>query len=129
MIGPQVQKALVAALKGATAAGPRVYDGVPKSATYPYVVIGEEQSVDEGDQCHDLFEVFDDIHVWSQKQGSLVEAKQIAEEVRKTLTDNELSVEGYALIELTFQNGRVLRDPDGSTAHAVMTFRLLLQAP
>lgn len=127
MIGPQAQKAIVATLRAANIAGGSVYDSPKKDAPYPYVVVGEDQSVDAGDQCHDLFEHFADIHVWSQKQGSLVEAKEIAQSVRQVLTAANIDIDNYALIELTFTSGRTLRDPDGATAHAVLTFRLLLQ--
>lgn len=125
MIGPQLQKAIYDALKAANVAGGRVYDSIPAAATFPYIELGNEQSIDDGDQCADMFDVFHDIHVWSRKPGQ-VEVKQIGEAVRQTLAA-DLVVANYAVILSEFENSRVMMDPDGITSHAVLTFRFLLQ--
>lgn len=125
MIGPQLQGAVVTALKAASIAGGRVYDRVPPNPTFPYVTVGDEVVVDDGDGCAELFDVSIDIHVWSRVPGQ-VEAKQIGEAVRVALTP-ALVVSDYAVILHEFETSRVIRDPDGLTAHAVITFRWLLQ--
>ena len=125
MIGPQLQKAIVAALKRASIAGGRVYDSIPAGATFPYVEVAEEQTIDDGDQCADMFDVFTDIHVWSRAVGK-VEAKQIGEAVRSAITA-PLTVEDYSVILHEFDNARIMTDPDGLTSHGILTFRFLLQ--
>src|SRR5690606_34227972 len=77
MIGPELQKAIYDALKTVPAvAGGRVYDSVPSNAEFPYVTIGGEQTVDDGNSCEDGWEVFTDVHVWSRKPG-FPECKEI----------------------------------------------------
>lgn len=125
MIGPQLQKAVVARVKGQTSAGQRVYDRAAPSASFPYIELGDEVSVNESDQCAELFDVSLDLHVWSRSVGK-VEAKQIGEAVRQALSA-DIAVDDYHVIEQTIESGRVITDPDGLTAHAVLTFRARLQ--
>lgn len=127
MIGPQLQKAIVAVLRTAGVASQRVYDRVPPVVLFPYVTVGDEQSIDAGDQCAAMFDVFADIHVWSRAVGK-VEAKRVGEAVRQALAA-DIVVEDYDVVLQEFQTSRILNDPDGLTTHAVLTFRFLLQQP
>lgn len=128
MIGSQPQKAIVDSLRtAALAVGQRVYDGVPGDAVLPYVQVADPQTVDTSDQCHDLFEFFINVHVWSEIQGSSVEAQNIGEAIRKRLTGEDLQIEDYAVIFLKFESANLLREEDRVTIHVVLTFRLLLQ--
>jgi len=125
MIGAQVQKAIYDALKVAPAiAGGRVYDTVPEAPTYPYVTIGEEQIVGDGNSCGDGWEVFADVHVWSRAPG-FPEAKGIAASVVERVTAIT-AVAGFAVIDAELQDTRALRDPDGLTSHIVCSFRFII---
>jgi hypothetical protein len=125
MIGPEVQKAIFDALKASPAlAGGRVYDSVPANAEFPYVSIGEEQIVGDGNSCGDGWEIFADVHVWSRKPG-FPEAKGIAATVVDRVTA-VTSVSGFAVIEVEFQDMRALRDTDGLTSHIVCSFRFII---
>lgn len=127
MIGSQLQTAMRSVLVGANVAGGRIYDRVAKGAKFPYVTIGDEQTVDDGTQCADMFEVFADVHVWSRATGTeRAEAKAIGEAIRQALAA-DLTVADYHVILSEFETSRVFREQDGLTAHAVLTFRFLLQ--
>jgi len=125
-----LQKALVAALKVAGAlpevVGRRVYDDVDASAPFPYVTLGPTQVLPDKAGCIDGSEVFQQIDVWSRGVG-FPECKAIAQAIVSKLDDAELTVDGYAVIVFEHQDTRYLRDPDGLTKHAAITFRSLLQ--
>ena len=128
MIGAELQKAIFAALTAApTVAGGRVYDRVPAVPVFPYVTIGDEQVVDDGNSCDDGWEVFSDIHVWSRPAtGSKTEVKDLAPPIVARLR-TALAVTGFVVVVAALETMRTFRDPDGLTEHSVLTFRYLLQ--
>jgi hypothetical protein len=106
----------------------RVFDEVPQDVAFPYVELGEFQTVDDGAQCHDGQEVFATLHVWSRAAGQ-VEAKTIAGAVRGALHEAELALgAAWQFLEIAHQDTRYLKDPDGLTSHAVLSFRALVAA-
>lgn len=108
--------------------GNRVFDRVPADVAFPYIELGEFQTVDDGAQCHDGQEVFITLHVWSRTVGQ-VEAKTIAGAVRGALHEVELSLgSDWQFLEIAHQDTRYLKDPDGLTSHAVLSFRALTAA-
>lgn len=130
--GDALQKALFAVLTaspdialamGGTA---RAYDRVPVAPEFPYLGFADAQILDDGNTCDDdMFEVFVDIHVWSRAVGQ-VEAKRIADAVRTAVKDG-FQIPGWVMSSLTVQGIRHFMDPDGLTAHGVVTLRFLLQ--
>jgi hypothetical protein len=127
MIGSQLQKAIFAALTDADVCGDRVYDRVPKGAVFPYVTIGDEQVIDDGNTCADAWEIFPDVHVWSRPgTGSKVELKDTVAAVVAAVR-GIAAVTDYTVILAELSTSRTLRDPDGITEHAVLTFRFLLE--
>jgi hypothetical protein len=126
MIGPQLQKALYDALTGAGVASGRVYDRVPDNPVFPYVTIGDEQVIDDGNTCQDGWEVYPTVHVWGRDpSGSRASVKaMMAQAVTAVLSIT--SVTGFVLVASQLQDSRVDRDPDGLTDHAVATFKFIL---
>ncbi|CAN7336346.1 DUF3168 domain-containing protein [Bosea sp. LjRoot90] len=112
----------------------RVLDHVPSDVTFPYIELGEFQIVDDGAQCHDGVEVFITLHVWSRPEAGVtppgqVQVKTIAGAVRGSLHEAELALgDGWQFLEIAHQDTRYLKDPDGLTSHAVLTFRALVAA-
>lgn len=110
------------------AVGERVFDRVPADVAFPYIELGEFQTLDDGAQCHDAQELFATLHVWSRAVGQ-VEAKTIAGAVRGALHEAELDLGvAFQFLEIAHQDTRYLKDPDGLTSHAVLTFRALVAA-
>lgn len=101
----------------------------PVDAPFPYVVIGEDQVVDDSTECADSSEVFTTIHVWSRVEddvkASRRQAKTMAGAVRATLKA-PLAVAGFDVVLQEFETTRHLTDPDGRTAHSVVEHRFLL---
>lgn len=104
----------------------RVLDRVPANVVFPYIEIGDFQTVDDGAQCHDGVEVYATLHIWSRAVGQ-VEAKTIAGAVRGSLHEAALDLgSAWQFIEIAHQDTRHLKDPDGVTSHSVITFRALV---
>lgn len=120
-----VNRRLRAAVAGI---GARVFDDVPQDAAFPYVELGEFQTVDDGAQCHDGFELFATLHVWSRRPGQ-VECKTIGGAVHGALHGAALDLgSDWQFLEIAHQDTRYLKDPDGVTTHGVLTFRALVAA-
>lgn len=108
--------------------GGRVFDQVQADVAFPYLEIGEFQTLDDGAQCIDAVEVFATLHVWSRAVGQ-VEVKTLASAVRGALHEAELDLgAAWQFLEIAHQDTRYLKDPDGLTSHAVLTFRALVAA-
>jgi hypothetical protein len=128
-----LQQAFVVAIKAlATEAGSRVYDEVPRdalgkvTATFPYVSLGEGDASYNGADCYDGTDITLGVHVWSREPG-FPQCKRIASLIRAALNNAELTLTGHTLELLELDRATYLRDPDGKTRHAVLTFRALTQ--
>ena len=105
--------------------GASVYDEVPEGSSFPYVTIGETTALEYDTKDLTGSEQTVTFHVWSQYRGAK-EAKNIMDRLHDLLHNYSLSVSGANLINLRFDFGDLLRDPDGVTRHGVMRFRAIL---
>lgn len=105
--------------------GAAVYDEVPENSSFPYVQIGGETAIDYGTKDVNGSEVTINLDVWSQYKGSK-EVKNLMDRIHTLLHDSDLNVTGHNLVNLRFEFGDVLRDPDGITRHGVMRFRAVM---
>ena len=126
-----LQGAVFAVLSAALAGVAGVYDRVPLdvagkvAAAFPYVHIGEDHIVADTDQCHDAFDAFAVVHVWSRAVGK-VEAKTIMGLVVAALAQN-LAMTGFQILTWACVEGpKHMTDLDGLTSHSVVTFRYRL---
>ena len=128
----ELQGAIVARLKAAAGLsaliGAHVYDDVPKKMVFPYATVGEGDETSDDADCIDGFEISLDIDIWSRAVG-FPEAKRISDEIRKALKAPDLSLPTNALVYFRHRQTRFLRDPDGLTSHAVMTFEAFAEQP
>ena len=127
----ELQKAIVAALKadaGVSAiCNGRIYDTVPPAPVMPYVSFGPFQLIAEHGTCLNGGEAIIQLDGWSTENGT-VEAKRLGAAVAKALDDAELVLDApQLLLELTVEQIQYLRDPDGITAHAVITVHALTE--
>lgn len=118
-----LQKAIFAALDGAISAG--VYDAVPRDAAFPYVVLGDDQTIAAHAECVDGAEVYSTIHIYSRLPGR-AQAKQLAGAVVEALDGAELFLGPSLTAETRHHDSRFMTDVDGLTAHGVVTFRSLV---
>ena len=102
-----------------------VYDEVLEGASYPFLSLGEETSIDYGTKNENGGETTINIHIWSQYKGAK-ETKQIMDRIHDLLHDSSLTVTGFNLVNLRFEYSDILRDPDGVTRHGVMRFRAII---
>lgn len=122
----EVQKAIVAALKAAdVGVGERIYDDVPETRVFPYISLGECQVLPDKAGCIDGAELFLQVDAWSQDVG-FPEVKGIAKDTVAALDDQPMTIANYDVVLFEHQSTQYLRDPDGKTRHAAMTFRAVV---
>lgn len=123
MIGAELQKEIFTALEAVLPNS--VFDNPPEKPVFPYITIGDEQTLDDGNSCSNGWEIFTDVHIWSRpEKGSKKEVKDLRAQVfQAVLTITEAG--GQKFVAVSLDSSRVLRDPDGLTEHAVLTFRFL----
>lgn len=133
----ELQSAVVGHLRADAAVigfvGQKVYDmapagpnGVPDVET-PYISMGPSDELSEDAECIDGFEITFQIDVWSRERG-YHEARKIADAVRNALKA-ELALPANALVTMEHRITRYMRDPDGLTSHAAMTFTAIVEQP
>ncbi len=123
-----VQGAYVVRLKSqVTAVSSRVHDRPPQNVAFPFLQIGDIQTVEDGADCIDGTEVTVTLHAWSRDVGA-VEARNLAGACRLALHEwiPDLSASGFRCVEHMHRDSRVMTETDGLTCHAIMTFRLLI---
>ncbi|MBP2611415.1 DUF3168 domain-containing protein [Agrobacterium pusense] len=94
----------------------------------PSIVIGEGQSVDEGESiARTLTRVYMDLHIWVE-EPSTETSKRIAGAIRKAVNGPRFQpVDGFHFADCRIRGSRFLRDPDGQTSHAIVTIDALVQ--
>jgi hypothetical protein len=103
-----------------------VFDNVPQSTDYPYVVIGEDTltnwdtDTELGTNCTCV------IHTWSRYQGKL-ETKQIQGLIYESLHRANLTASGYNIVDVQFESSDSFLDVDGLTRHGISNFRVLIE--
>lgn len=103
-----------------------ILDVNQRPAPVPSIVIGEGQSL-EGDRIDRRDQrVVMDLHVWKREPG-LAGVKAIAGAIRAALHAGRLpQIEGVHFTDCRVSTMRFLRDPDGETAHGVITIEALV---
>ncbi|MDB5597379.1 MAG: hypothetical protein JWM36_4340 [Hyphomicrobiales bacterium] len=124
-----LQKAVVGKLKADIAVsalvGTSVFD-TPNADVFPRITLGEDQVLTERADCYEGDEVILTIHAWSREIG-FPQVKRIGSAVRAALQGADLTLDDYRLVDIAVEDERYMRDPDGITSHAVLTFRALTE--
>ncbi len=105
---------------------PRIFDAVPRSAAFPYAVLGDGSETSWDTATEEGSEHAVAITVWSQAGGHK-EAKSIAEAIRFRLNNATLSLEGHALVDLRALETSFARDTDGETYSATLRLRAVTE--
>ena len=127
-----LQDAVIAALKADQAVkeliADRIYDAAPKGAEFPYISMGGVQVLPDKADGVDGAEAVITIDAWSQNAKGYGEVMNVARVSAAALDDAELQLgPEQRLVDLVLEAIRTLRDPDGVTRHAVITFRALTE--
>ena len=122
-----LQKAIVARLRADAGVSAiivdRVYDAVPTAAVMPYVSFGSFQVLPEQADCAEGVGVVIQLDGWA-KGPDTVEVKRLGAAIANSLQWAEMSLdEGQRLVIMSVEALQYMRDPDGITAHAIVTVR------
>lgn len=113
----EVQKAIYTALSTDTAfmtkIGSRLYDEPPTNESFPYVTIGSMIENRSNKLKEKGFEIFARIDIYT-KSGRLgyKPAKEILVEMNRVLNQKRLSLTGFNMIQIFFDNSDTERDED-----------------
>lgn len=104
-----------------------ILDRNARPAPDPSIIIGEAQATDEGDTFgRERQRVFSTVHVWKRELG-LAGVQAIAGAIRAAINPTRLALDGYSCADCMASDMRFLRDPDGETAHAVITIETIVE--
>ncbi|MGW9242579.1 DUF3168 domain-containing protein [[Kitasatospora] papulosa] len=105
-----------------------VYDYLPETASYPFVVLGE--AVETPDNRHGGFgrQTVITLHVWSQYEG-YAEALRIGERITELLDHQALNVPNLDHISTRYEFAQTLTDPEppGNIRHLVLRYRVVTE--
>lgn len=91
----------------------------------PSIIMGEDQAVDESDIARRNQRIYSTVHIW-KKEAGLTGVKAIAGAIRTALHSAKLPLtDGFHFGDCHVSGERFLRDPDGETAHGVVTVETL----
>ena len=96
--------------------------------SFPCIILGEAQVVDDGDIQRTLQRVYADWHIWTA-DTNLNGVKRVADQMRRALAPSRISFtdEGFECVDLRIENTRFLRDPDGEHTQGIVTFNALVR--
>lgn len=121
-------KAKLSADEGVTAlvAADAIVDANARPEVFPRIVLGEDIALPADDTVGRYTTVAATLHIWKREPG-LAGAKEIAGAVQRALRGQLWTRDGYRCIDCKFQSARFIRDPDGETAHGIVTFEAVIE--
>lgn len=106
-----------------------VYDYVPADKPFPYITIGESTH-NEFDTVNTLGDDASiSVHVWTRGKSykGHKKTKEIQGAVYDAIHRKDVTLEGYRVNGIDWQNSTVFMDADGLTSHGVQNFRVLIE--
>lgn len=102
-----------------------VYDYVPESAPYPYVVIGEATEIPDNTLDNFGRETTLTLHIWTQGRQGFVDALTISNEIQEILDhQRDLSLTNHRIVVIKLDQVLTMKDPDPTIRHVPMRFRI-----
>lgn len=108
----------------------RAYDKVPAQPSYPYVRIGDDQTLPRGNACMEGWLFYATVHIFSRDTiRPRMDAKEIGDAVLQAIAtaSSPPTPAGYSVKDLDLQQSRAYMEPDGLTGHAVVTVEYLVR--
>lgn len=111
-----------------------IYDEVPEPDdsgdinNYPFIVVGDDQSVAWDTDTELGADVTATIHTWSRYSGKK-EIKELQGLIYSALhrAEAKFTITGYTVVLCDWLTSESFLDVDGKTRHGVQTFRLLIE--
>lgn len=138
----ELMMAAVMRLRATTAltayVGTRIYDRVPASSTgqwmsaFPFISNGPTTLVPDDYDCMDGEEITIQFDVWSSGTGEAydsIQARKIANLVKRALHKAELTLTANALVSLEHVLTRQIGDPNPAIHHFAVQFRATVETP
>lgn len=116
-----IYERLVADARVHTLVGDRIFDRMPADADYPCITFGPSDYSPDDMDCIEGRDETLQLDCWAEDHGRLRPAKEIADAVKKALHQFEADAGDSALITMTVEAVRVMRDRDGITGHGIVT--------
>jgi len=134
--GFELYAAIIARLKASAAVsafvGNRVYDRVPSDPkpSSPYISMGPSDATQDDAECIAAQDIVIQIDIWSWGAGEAfgsAEVRKISGAVGDALHEAPIVLSNNALVMIEHRVTRVMRDPDGVTNHAAMSFSAFIE--
>lgn len=105
-----------------------VYDdgAVPEGVTYPYITLGDNQSLFWGAFAQDGEDIEMTLHIWTRERG-FKDAGEILSRLNELLGDATLTVSGYQLARSNFERYSRVNDPEEGVQHVAVAYQVLMQ--
>tara|TARA_R110000796_G_scaffold251125_2_gene381799 strand:+ start:1310 stop:1717 length:408 start_codon:yes stop_codon:yes gene_type:complete len=103
----------------------KIFDNIPQDTSYPYVVIGNDSSVNTGTKTLDGNEYSVDIEVWSQYRGKK-EIKDAMEIIYGLFHNVNYAVSGANMVVSQVRNVQSLIESDGITRHGMISLSVIV---
>lgn len=128
MIGTAaVEAAVTAALReAAIVPADRVVSGPvadPAVLGFPFIEIGETQTLSDDVTGHDGVEEFLTLHIWS-RSGDQAEVKAIIGRIADAINALSLAVDGFGSVYVFIRDSQVRSDAYGFNWHAIVTLQI-----
>ena len=122
-----LQKAIKTTLDAASL-GVSVYDGVPASASFPYIEFGPDSTFPDDADCIAMRDVSLQIDIWGDNQGKLHPTRNLVDQVYAALHEVTLTLDNpYASVTCRVPLTRTIMDPDGIRAHGIVQVQALVE--
>lgn len=107
--------------------GDRIYDHPPEDATFPFLSFGASDYVITDDECIVGREETLQVDCWTRDQGRKRPCRELVDAVKAALHEADGVFTTNALVEIRVTAARVFDDPDGLTAHGVVTVTAMVE--
>jgi hypothetical protein len=101
-----------------------IYDHAPQTATFPYVVVGDDTAVAFNTHSSVGGDHTVTVHTWSRERGR-AQTKTMLRHIYDALNRYALTVSGATMIDCQCEHEQSFLDEDGLTRHGVARYRVL----
>jgi hypothetical protein len=122
----EIQKAIYETLTSDSPVEVPVLDSPLSNTKFPYITIGEDDSVPNDIKALSGIDCRVRIHVWTKGNASK-ENKDIQRKIYKKLHRKDIVVENYNFVDSRFFYSRIFRDPDDNVWHGIQEFNFKIE--